>query len=227
MKKSKRYQEIIKKIDRAKKYSPDAAVKLLKETISAKFDETVEVHFKLGIDPKQSEQMIRGTLVLPAGAPKKKKIAAFVEPHLEKKAKEAGADIVGGEELVEKIKKGDKINFDIAIAVPAMMKHLSKIARILGPKGLMPNPKNETVTNDVVKTIKSLQEGKIDYKMDEQGNLHIAIAKISWDEGRILDNLNAVLSAIKKTRPKTAKGEFLSSITLCTTMGPGIKLAYR
>lgn len=220
----KKYQEVKKLIDPQKSYSVDEALDLVKKTSKEKFDAGVEIHLKLGIDPKKSEQLVRGTVTLPHSVGKIKKIAAFVEPVQEKEAKEAGADIVGGEELIKEIKSSGKINFDIAIATPAMMPKLAQIAKILGPKGLMPNPKNETVTQNIRKTIEELKKGKITFKNDDSGNIHQLIGRVSFDKQKLLENLNTFIEAVRRAKPATAKGVYIKNAVLCSTMGPGIKV---
>lgn len=220
----KKYQQIKKKLDPSKIYTLDEAIDFIKKNPAAKFDESIEIHITLGIDPSKTEQQVRGSVNLPAGDLKKKKIAAFVAPAKVAEAKEAGADIVGGVDLIEKINETGKCDFDIAIAEPAIMKDLAKIAKILGPKGLMPNPKSETVTTDIKKTIGELSKGKINFKSDSQGIIHQALAKISWPIENIKKNILAFLESVKRTRPQTVKGSFIKSITISSTMGPGIKI---
>jgi large subunit ribosomal protein L1 len=221
---SKRYTGLKAKVEPKKLYTPKDALELVRASASTKFDETVEVHANLGIDVKKSDQMIRSTLVFPHAAGKIKKVAAFVPEAKEKEAKDAGADIVGGEELVEEIAKTGKINFDVAVATPDMMPKLAKVAKILGPKGLMPNPKTDTVGPQIGKIIEELKKGKIAFKNDATGNLHIAIGKVSLDSGKLLENFMVLMEAIKKNKPATSKGTFLKSITVTSTMGPGIKV---
>lgn len=225
MERSKRYQREKEKIDSKKVYSFDEALKLIKENSKLKFNAAIEVHFHLGIDPKKADQAIRGTAFLPHGTGKKKRIAAFVTPEKEKEAKEAGADIVGGEELIKKIKQTGKCDFQIAVAEPAMMKNLGQIAKILGQKGLMPNPKSETVSSDIKTTIEDLQKGKISFKSDEGGNLHQIIGKTSFEDSKLRENFQAFLEVVKKAKLAEAKGVFLKSVTICSSMGPGIRVA--
>ncbi len=209
--------------DQNKSYPIDEAFKLVKENAKAKFDESVEVHIRLGIDPKKGEQQVRATAVLPHGTGKTKKIAVFTEN--EKEAKEAGADIVGGKELIQKIKTKGVIDFDIAVATPEIMKDLAQIAKILGPKGLMPSPKSETVTKNVKKIVKDLKGGKITFKNDETSNIHQAIGKVSWDTKKLKENFEAFLEAVKRARPAGVKGSYIKQVVLCSTMGPGVKVA--
>jgi large subunit ribosomal protein L1 len=225
MPRSKRYQELAKKIDADKLYTPEEAIKLTKETASTKFDSAVEVHVKLGIDPKRGEQQVRGTVVLPHGIGKSKSILVFAEGDKAKEAQDAGADAVGGQEMIDEIKKTGKCDFDLTVATPDMMKNLAPIARVLGPRGIMPSPKNETITTNLKKTIDELKKGKIAFKNDDTANLHQIIGKASFDEQKILENYRALIDTIEKSKPEGAKGTFLKSITLTTTMGPGIKVA--
>jgi len=221
---SKKYKAIEEKINKDKTYTLEEAIGFIKENPLTKFDETIELHVRLGIDPRKTEQQVRGTILLPSGAVKKKRIAAFVSSDKEKEAKEAGADLVGGLDLIEEIKTTNKCDFDLAIAEPDLMKNLSQIAKILGPRGLMPNPKTGTVTTEIKKTIKELQKGKISFKNDAGANLHQPVGKISWTEDKIKDNVEAFLDAVKKTKPGGVKKAFIQSIVLSSTMGPGIKI---
>ena len=221
---SKRYQTIKSKLDKSKLYTLDEALDFIKSNTKSKFDETIELHINLGINPTKTYQQVRGSVTLPHGGIKKIRIAAFVEADKVKQAKDAGADVVGGEDLVEKIKKSNKCDFDVAVADPALMKHIAQIAKILGPKGLMPSPKSETISTDVKKTIKELRKGKITFKNDAGGNLHICIGKVSWKSEKIKDNLDAILTAIKKAKPTKIKGTYLKNIVLASTMGPGLKI---
>jgi large subunit ribosomal protein L1 len=211
--------------DRSKSYLPVEAIDLVKKFAKTKFDSSVEVHFRLGIDTKKGDQQIRSAISLPHGTGKTVKIAAFVLPENEAKAKAAGADIVGGEDLIAEIKKTEKTDFAVAVAEPALMKNLGSIAKILGTRGLMPSPKNETVTVDPAKTIAELKKGKISFKNDDTANVHVAIGKVSFDAEKLVENFEAVVSAIKKAKPSGSKGTYLKSITLCSTMGPGIKVS--
>ena len=221
---SKRMDAIRAKVDKTKVYSLDEAIKLLAETSSVKFDATVEVHANLGINTKKSEQQIRATVVLPHGTGKTKTVAAFVSADKEKEAKEAGADFVFGEEEIKKIKDTGKIPFEIAITTPDMMPKLASIAKVLGPKGLMPNPKTETVGPNIKKMIEDLKKGKITFKNDDTGNVHQAVGKLSFGDEKLKENITIFLEALKKAKPATAKGVFLKSLTLCSSMGPAIKI---
>lgn len=221
---SKRYQELKKLIDAKKVYSPEEAIELAKKTSTTKFDGTLEVHINLGIDPKKGEQQVRSTIVLPYSVGKPKKVAAFVSGEKDKEAKEAGADIVGGVELIEEILKSGEIDFDVAVATPDMMVKLTKIAKILGPAGLMPNPKTETVSPNVKKMIEEIKKGKVSFKNDVTSNIHQAIGKASMDTKSILTNLTTFLEAVKKAKPASSKGVYLASITLASTMGPAVRV---
>jgi len=220
----KKYQEIKSKIDKEKAYPLEEAIDFIQQNPCAKFDETIEIHVCLGINPKKTEQQVRGTVILPGGAIKKAKIAAFVSDGKETLAKEAGADIVGGKNLIEEIKKTKKCDFDIAIAEPEIMKDLSQIAKILGPRGLMPNPKSDTVTTDIKKTIEELKKGKIDFKNDSGGNIHQAIGKISWPKEKVIENFDAFFASLKKIKPAGIKGSYIKNIALSSTMGPSLKV---
>ncbi len=204
-------------------YSIDQAIAWVKKLSKAKFDESVEVHLRLGIDTKKGDQQIRSIVSLPYGTGRVKKIIAFVLPDKEKEAKEAGADIIGGEDLIKEIKEKGKTNFDIAVAQPEMMPKLASIAKILGQRGLMPNPKTGTVTSDIKKTIGELKKGQESFKNDETGNLHFLIGKISFSEDKLKANVEAFLNTIKRTKPASIKGIFIKSGVICSTMGPAIK----
>lgn len=222
-KRSKKYQEAKKQVEKSKVYFLEEGMDLVKNLSKTKFDSSVEAHFNLGIDPKQN-QNVRGTVTLPHGSGKKLRICVFTSPEKQKEAKAAGADIVGGEELIKEIKQKKKTDFDIAIASPDIMRHLGQIAKILGQRGLMPNPKNETINPDPAKIVKALQSGKITFKSDEQGNLHQAIGKVSFDKEKLIENFRALLEAVKKAKPKEAKGIYLKNVTLCSSMSPGVKI---
>jgi len=224
VKHSKRFVGIRAKIDRNRVYPLDEAIKLIKETATTKFDSTVEVAVRTGIDPKKSEQQIRTTVLLPHGTGKKIKIAVVAPPDKQKEAKAAGAEIVGGEELIDEIAKTQKIKFDILITVPEMMKDMAKVAKILGPKGLMPNPKSETVTPNIKKAVEELSKGKITFRNDDTGNIHLAIGKASFDENKLKENYQTFIEALNKVKPASVKTNFIKKITLSSTMGPGLKV---
>lgn len=221
---SKRYQEAKKLVDPKKVYSLADAVKLLKSLPTTKFDAAVEIHTKLGTDPTKGDQQVRGTLVLPHGTGKTKKVMAFVEPEKEAEAKTAGADMVGNEETIDKITKSGVIDFDVAIATPAMMPKLSKLAKVLGPKGLMPNPKTDTVGTNITKMISEQKAGKVSFKNDDTANIHQIFGRISFEESQLKENLSAIIEAIKKAKPAAAKGIYIQNAVICTTMGPGIHI---
>lgn len=224
-KRSKRYRELVKKVDAAKLYPLNEAVTLAKQTANTKFTGSVELHVRLGIDPKKADQLVRGSVTLPHGTGKQKKVAVFATGAAADAAKKAGAALVGGEELIKEVKLKNGIDADVVVATPDMMKHLSQVAKILGPRGLMPNPKNETVTPDVAKAVTELSGGKVTFRNDESGNLHQAVGKASFTDEQILENANAFLEAVKRVKPSTVKGTYLQSITLTSTMGPGIRVS--
>jgi len=213
-----------KKIDKFKRYPLEEAIKMTKSLSKTKFDASVEVHFRLGIDPKKGDQQIRSAVSLPHGTGKTVRVAAFVSPEKEKEAKEAGADLVGSEDLIAEIKKTEKTDFEVAVAEPMMMKNLAQIAKILGTRGLMPSPKNETVTPNPAKAIKELKKGKVSFKNDDTANIHVAIGKVSFSDEALKENYETLLETIKKLKPAKAKGVFLRNITMTSSMGPGIKL---
>jgi large subunit ribosomal protein L1 len=221
---SKRIREIAKSLDKSKVYNLKEAIALMKQFPKAKFDESVDLHLHLNIDPKQSDQLVRGTVVLPHGTGKKVRIAVFCKGEQETKAKELGVDFVGGQELIDKVAAGF-LDFDCAIATPEMMKDLSKVGKILGPRGLMPSPKTGTVTMDIARAIKEVKAGKIEYKSDKQGGIHVAIGKVSFSAEQLYDNCHTVLEAIKQNKPASIKGEMIRSISLANTMGAGFKIS--
>jgi large subunit ribosomal protein L1 len=223
LKKSKNYRASLDKLKGKNFYSLSEAIKLLKETSTVKFNATAELHFNLNVDPKKSEQNIRGTVALPHGSGKTLKIAAVVPEDKVKAAKSAGAAEAGLENLIEEFSKG-KINYDIIVATPNVMKNLGKVAKILGQKGVMPNPKSGTVTDDIEKTIKELMGGRVEYRNDKESNVHTIFGKISFKEEELENNLKTILRAIKSAKPSTVKGTFINSITIASTMGPGIRL---
>ena len=222
MKRSKRYNEAKKLVEPKKLYTPAEAVELVKKSSNTKFDGTVEIHMNLGIDVKKSDQLVRATIVLPHGTGKTKKVAAFVPADKEKEAKEAGADIVGAEDLIEEIMKTGKVDFDVAVATPDMMPKMAKVAKVLGPKGLMPNPKTDTVGVNVKKMVEELKRGKVTLKNDATGNIHQAIGKVSADAKALGENFEAIVAAIRKNKPASAKGTFIKNVVLTSTMGPAI-----
>lgn len=225
MPRGKKYQAAAALVEVNKNYPLVEAVALLKKTSTTKFDSSVELHAKLGIDPAKGDQQVRGNISLPNGTGKEKRVAVFVEGEKAKEAKAAGADLVGGAELIEEIKKTGACNFDVAVATPDMMKVLSGVARVLGPKGLMPNPKNETVTTQIGKIVAELKKGRLTFKNDDTANIHQLVGKISWDEAKLVDNIQALIDAINKAKPSSSKGVYLQKVYLTTTMGPSIRLA--
>lgn len=223
-KKSAKKAESKVDFDRSKAYQIKEAIELTKKLSKTKFDASVEVHFKLGIDPKKGDQQVRSAVNLPHGTGKTVKVAAFVSPEKEKEVKEAGADYVGGEELIAEIKKTEKTDFQVAVAEPAMMKNLAQIAKILGTRGLMPSPKNDTITPNPAKAVAELKKGKVSFKNDDTSNVHAVIGKISFDEKKLLENYEAFLEAIKKNKPSSSKGLYIKSAFISSSMGPGIKV---
>lgn len=221
---SKKYQSLKSKVDSKKRYSLAEAVDLVKAVAKTKFDATIELHLNLGIDPKKGEEQVRSTIVLPHSFGQSKKVAAFVESGKEDEARSAGADLVGGEELIAEIAKTSKIDFEVAVATPVMMPKLAKIAKILGPKGLMPNPKTETVGPHIKKMVEELKKGKLAFKNDDGGNVHLAVGKASFSKEKLLENLTMALETIKKAKPISSKGTYFQNVVLTSTMGPAIKL---
>jgi large subunit ribosomal protein L1 len=219
----KRYEDGSRMFDRSQLYGPADAIRILGQMPAAKFDETVELSIRLGVDPRQADQMVRGTVSLPHGTGKEVRVAAFAAGDAARQAREAGADVVGGEELVQEI-LGGKIDFDAAVAAPDMMPVLGKAGRVLGPRGLMPNPKAGTVTEDIAKAVGDIKAGKLEYRVDRQANLHLIIGKRSFDERNLIENYLAVVDEILRAKPASAKGRYVRSVTISTTMGPGIRI---
>jgi large subunit ribosomal protein L1 len=222
-KQSKRIKEMDAKIDKNKVYSLEEAVKLVEETSTVKFDASVEVHVNLGIDPKKGDQIIRSTVTLPHGNGKEKKIAAFTSKIAE--AKKAGASIAGDDDLIAKIKKTGKCDFDVAVATPDMMPKIAQIAKILGQKGLMPNPKSGTIGPNITKMIEELKKGKETFKNDDSGNVHLAVGKVSFGEAKLTENISNFIEIIKKIKPSGVKGTYIKGISISSSMGPGIKIS--
>ncbi len=220
---AKRVQNLLTKIDKDKKYIVDEASSFIKNLASAKFDETVEISMKLGVDPRHADQMVRGAVVLPNGTGKKVRVAVFAKGVKADEAKNAGADIVGFEDLVEKVQAGE-INFDIVIATPDAMGMVGKVGRILGPKGLMPNPKTGTVTMDVTKAVSNAKSGQVNFKVDKKGNIHAGLGKVSFDATKLAENIKEFVRAINKAKPATSKGKYIRSVSLSLTMSPSISL---
>ncbi|NLW22780.1 MAG: 50S ribosomal protein L1 [Tissierellia bacterium] len=223
-KRGKRYQESSKLVDRTRLYDPVEAIELVQETAKAKFDETVEVAVRLGVDPRHADQQVRGAVVLPHGTGRTRKVVVFAKGEKLKEAEEAGADFVGGEELVQKIQNEGWLDFDVAVATPDMMGVVGRIGRILGPKGLMPNPKSGTVTFEVEKAVKEIKAGKVEYRVDKSSIVHVPIGKISFGTEKLLENFATLMEEIIRAKPAAAKGRYLRSVVLSSTMGPGIKV---
>ena len=221
--KAKRYVDASRMFDRNQLYSPADAIRILKEMPQPKYDETVELSIRLGVDPRKADQMIRGTVTLPHGTGKSVRVAAIAVGDAARQATEAGADLVGGENLVQEVLKGN-IEFDAAVATPDMMSVLGKAGRVLGPRGLMPNPKAGTVTEEIGKAVGEIKAGKLEYRVDRQANLHLVIGKRSFDERALLENYLAVVDEILRAKPASAKGRYIRSVTISTTMGPGIRI---
>ena len=224
MKKGKKYIESQKLIDRSKLYDADEALALVCKTASAKFDETVELHVKLGVDSRHADQQVRGAIVLPHGTGKTTRTLVFAKGDAAKAAEEAGSDFVGAEELVAKIQNENWFDYDVIIATPDMMGVIGRLGKVLGPKGLMPNPKAGTVTMDVAKAVKEAKAGKIEYRLDKQNIIHCAIGKASFGPEKLADNFNALMGAIIKAKPAAAKGQYIKTCALASTMGPGVKV---
>lgn len=220
----KRFAALKAKVDKTRTYSLDESIKIIKETSNVKFDSSIEVHLRLGIDPSKSDQQIRATVSLPHGSGKTKSVAAFVGPNDEKAAKEAGADFIYSEEDIKKIKDSGKIEFEIAVSTPEMMPKLAAVAKVLGPKGLMPNPKTDTVGTDVKKMIGELKKGKIAFKNDDGANIHASVGKASFSEAQLKENINTFVDAVRKLKPNSSKGTYLKALYLTSTMGPSVKV---
>ena len=226
MKYGKKYAESVKSYDRTKIYDATEAFKLVLDNAKAKFDETIELHVRLGIDPRQADQQVRGVLVLPNGTGKTKKVLVIAKGDRADQAQAAGADFVGAEEMVQKIQTENWFGFDVMITTPDMMGVVGRIGRLLGPKGLMPNPKSGTVTMDVAKAVAEVKAGKVEYRLDKTAIIHCPIGKKSFGVDKLLENFNALMDAIIKAKPAAAKGQYVKSVTLASTMGPGVKVNY-
>ena len=224
MKRSKRYVSNLEKLDKNKAYSAIEAVKLVKETSNAKFDSTIEVAMNLNLDTKKNDQQLRGAVVLPNGTGKTKRILVLAKGDQAKAAKEAGADFVGDLDMIQKIEKESWFDYDVIIATPEMMPMLGKIGKLLGPKGLMPNPKTGTVTMDTAKAIEETKKGKVNYRTDSFGNVHGIVGKASFDDAKLVENLKAFVEAIMKVKPSTVKGAYVKNVSISSTMGPGVKI---
>jgi len=221
---SKRYKESEKQLDRNKTYQLKEALTAIKKMAPTKFDSSVDLHFNLSVDTKKSDQMVRGTVILPHGTGKKIRVAVFCKGEHEKIARSANADIVGGIELIEKVAAGF-LDFDCAIATPEMMKDLSKLGKVLGPRGLMPSPKTGTVTNDILKAIEDVKKGKVEFRVDKQGGVHLSVGKVSFSEDKLYDNASRVIEALNEAKPASVKGKFVKSLSVTASMNPGFTLA--
>ncbi|MCF0107688.1 MAG: 50S ribosomal protein L1 [Bacilli bacterium] len=224
MKRAKKYNAVAEKIDFNKLYTIEEACSLVKETSTVKFDATVDVSFNLGVDPKQADQQIRGTLILPHGNGKTKKVLAVTDKVDDALA--AGADFAGGKEMLEKIQKENWFDFDVMVATPNMMGEIGKLGRVLGPKGLMPNPKTGTVSPDIAKAVKEIKAGKVEYRVDKEANMHVSIARVSFDTNKIAENLQALCDAVVKAKPAACKGVYIKKAVIHTTMGPAIQITF-
>src|SRR5664279_4536143 len=219
----KQYQAARKQVE-AKDYLLEQAIPLIKKIKFAKFDETVEVHMRLGVDPKHADQMVRGTVLMPNGLGKSKKVLVITSGDKLREAQEAGADYVGGEDMVNKIQSEGWTDFDAVIATPDMMRSVGKLGKVLGPRGLMPNPKTGTVTTDITNAVKEVKAGKVEFRVDKTGVIHVPVGKMSFDEQKLVENANSLLGAVVKAKPAAAKGKYVKSVTICSTMGPGVSL---
>ncbi|MDW7659241.1 MAG: 50S ribosomal protein L1 [Bacillota bacterium] len=224
MKKGKRYKELIKMIDRSTQYEPAEAIDLVFNTAKAKFDETIELHIRLGVDSRHADQQVRGAVVLPHGTGRTKRVLVFAKGPKADEAREAGADFVGAEDMVEKIRSENWFDYDIIVATPDMMGVVGRLGRVLGPKGLMPNPKSGTVTMDLTRAIAEIKAGKIEYRLDKTNLIHCPIGKASFGQEKLADNFKALMDAVIKAKPAASKGQYLRSVTIASTMGPGIKV---
>jgi large subunit ribosomal protein L1 len=224
MKRGKKYVESVSHMDKSKQYEIGEALDLIKLSAKAKFDESVEVHFRLGVDGKNADQQVRGVVVLPHGTGKSIKVLVIAKGDKAKIAETSGADYVGAEDVIEKIQKENWLDFDVCITTPDMMGLVGRIAKILGPKGLMPNPKSGTVTTDVKKAIEEVKAGKVEYRLDKSNNIHVIIGKVSFGKEKLSENFDVVLTAINKAKPASAKGTYIKNLTIATTMGPGIRV---
>jgi large subunit ribosomal protein L1 len=221
---SKKRTDALRQLDRQRLYSPVEAIDLVKSLASAKFDETVELAVHLGVDPRRADQIVRGTVALPAGTGKDVRVAVFASGEAAEQARAAGADIVGAEDLVKRIQDESFLDFDVAIATPDLMGQVGRLGRVLGPRGLMPNPKTGTVTTDVGRAVTEFKGGRVEYRTDKVGNVHVPIGKVSFDKAQLMENFRAVIDEIQRVKPAAAKGRYIRSVTLSSTMGPGVKI---
>ena len=224
MKRGKKYSDAVKLFDKTQAFDTEEAISLVKKTAVAKFDETVEAHIRLGVDSRHADQQVRGAVVLPHGTGKKVRVLVFAKGDKLTEAEAAGADFVGGEDLIPKIQNDNWFDFDVVVATPDMMGVVGRLGRVLGPKGLMPNPKAGTVTMDVTKAVQDIKAGKIEYRLDKSNIIHVPVGKASFTEEQLVDNFTTLMGAIVKAKPAAAKGQYLRSVTLATTMGPGVKV---
>lgn len=223
-KRSKRYKELISKFDKTETFEVKEAVKKVKELSSAKFDETIEMHIRLGVDGRHADQQVRGATVLPHGTGKTKKVLVFAKGAKAEAAEQSGADFVGAEDMAQKIQSENWFDFDVVVATPDMMGVVGRLGKVLGPKGLMPNPKSGTVTMDIEKALEDIKAGKVEYRLDKANIIHVIVGKSSFDEDKLADNVNALIQAVAKAKPAAAKGQYFKSVTLTSTMSPGIKI---
>ena len=224
MKRGKRYKELSKLIDRAVQYDPPEAIDLVQKTAKAKFDETIEMHIRLGVDSRHADQQVRGAVVLPHGTGRTKRVLVFAKGPKADEAREAGADFVGAEDMVEKIRTENWFDYDVVVATPDMMGVVGRLGRVLGPKGLMPNPKSGTVTMDLTRAIAEIKAGKIEYRLDKTNIIHCPIGKASFGQDKLAENFKVLMDAVIRAKPAAAKGQYLRSVTITSTMGPGIKI---
>ena len=224
-KRGKKYQDSLKEFDKNEYFESDEAIGVVIKTAKAKFDETVELHCRLGVDSRYADQQVRGAVVLPHGTGKTKKVLVIAKADKQEEAREAGADYVGAEDMVEKIQKENWFDYDVIVATPDTMGLIGRLGKVLGPKGLMPNPKSGTVTNDIANAIKEVKAGKVEYRTDKNNLVHVPTGKVSFGKEKLSDNLKALITAIVKAKPASAKGKYLKSITIASTMGPGVKLS--
>jgi large subunit ribosomal protein L1 len=222
--KGKRYLDALKRLHREQLYSPAEAVDLVKSLATAKFDETIELAVRLGVDPRRAEQIVRGSLTLPAGTGRTVRVAVFAAGESAAAARAAGADVVGADDLIARVEKEGFLDFDVAIATPDLMSQVGRLGRVLGPRGLMPNPKTGTVTNDVAAAVAEFRSGRVEYRTDRTGNINLRVGKASFDRARLLENVRAVLDELQRAKPATAKGKYVRSVTLASTMGPGVPI---
>ena len=226
-KKGKRYQESAKLFEAKKMYSPKEALDIIEKMPKTKFDETVELHVKLGVDSKHADQQVRGTVVLPNGTGKTQRVLVFAKGPKAEEAEKAGADFVGAEELIPKIQKENWFDYDVVVATPDMMGVVGRLGKVLGPKGLMPNPKSGTVTMDVTKAINEIKSGKVEYRLDKNNIIHLGFGKVSFGAGKLLENYEVIINAIIKAKPAAAKGQYIRSVAMATTMGPGLYIEHK